>query len=413
MATDTLRVLFVLDRMPSHLATADRVRAYNLVRQLARSGHNVDLLGFQDLCASHGDTDIHSFCHQVRPVHMADIEFTRKSRITQLRHMLTGAMHGLPRRVEQFRSESMLHTLRAMMAETRYDIVHFSGIGVAPLLNVVGKGSYGAAVLGLTDATSLLVRSSLAHRYDLTWPARLVEWLQMEKFERWAVGRAHASIVISPRDREHLGSPERLYVVPNGVELPDRVGVHGRDLDVVFLGNMYTAANVDAVLWFVRSVWPRVVAVRPRSTLYVVGRNPHARVRELAGAGIVVTGTVSDVGEYLCRAKILVAPMRFGAGQKTKLLDAFAHGVPVVATREANEGTDATDGVAIMLRDHPEAMARAILDLLGDEAKRAALASNALEFVKAQYSWERAAEQLEKVYERALIHASAISASDA
>ncbi|MEP4889834.1 MAG: TIGR03087 family PEP-CTERM/XrtA system glycosyltransferase [Aliiglaciecola sp.] len=113
-------------------------------------------------------------------------------------------------------------------------------------------------------------------------------------------------------------------------------------IDVVFTGAMDYWANVDAVMWFAKHVWPSIRTQYPEANFYVVGGNPTAQVLALNNIdGIVVTGRVKDVRPYIRNAKVSVAPLQIARGIQNKVLEALAMAKPVVATNMAIEGIDA------------------------------------------------------------------------
>jgi len=139
--------------------------------------------------------------------------------------------------------------------------------------------------------------------------------------------------------------------------------------------------------------------------LTIAGAAPAAEVVALgADPGIDVTGFVEDLEPYLARATVFVSPLRVGGGIIAKNIDAMASGLPVVTSTIANEGVDATAGEQVLLADDPRAFADAVLDLLGDPARRARLARAAQAFVDGRFGARAGAAVLEEA------HAAAIAA---
>lgn len=397
-----LRILFVTSRIPSHLTTGDRLRAYHLIEGLIKRGHSIDLLGFEDMACPRIETDIYTICNLVRPVHFSNIDFNRHSNLKHMRNMLAGAKRGFPRRVWQFHSPIMQKTFAEMISRTHYDVIHFSELGVAELLFAYSGELPSAKVFDLIDAVSMSVRSSLRYRFDITWPSRLIETYQLRRFEKSLLMKVDAGIVVALPDRDFLDAPPQLHTIPNGIGILPHIAESDKDIDIIFVGNMSAEANDDAVKWFVKSVWPIICAARPVTTFWVVGRDPRPSVSQLAGNRIAITGAVENVHVYLSRANVFVAPMRFGAGQKNKILEAFANRLPVVATREANEGIRAQDGQHILIRDNPDDMAQAILELLDQPTRRHSIGNAGYDLARAEYSWQRSIQRLESVYEQAM-----------
>ena len=106
----------------------------------------------------------------------------------------------------------------------------------------------------------------------------------------------------------------------------------------------------------------------------LVGR-PGPNVTQLHQPRMVtVVGAVPTMEEELARASVAVVPVRFGSGTRVKILESFAHRVPVVSTTLGAEGLDAEDGVHLLVADDPEEFAAATVGLLGDPGLRVRLA---------------------------------------
>ncbi|HST44760.1 MAG TPA: glycosyltransferase [Luteimonas sp.] len=140
-----------------------------------------------------------------------------------------------------------------------------------------------------------------------------------------------------------------------------------RDL-VLFVGGFGHLPNADAVLWFAREVWPMVAGRHPQLRLCLAGGDPPPEVTALAGPSVEVTGRLSEaaLGERYRRARVAVAPLRFGAGLKGKVVEAMWHGIPCVTTSTGRQGL--ADAHALRVADDAVAMADAIGALALDAA---------------------------------------------
>ena len=129
---------------------------------------------------------------------------------------------------------------------------------------------------------------------------------------------------------------------------------------IVFTGVMNYRPNVEAMVWFVEQVMPRLRARAAAPCLWIVGSNPSPAVLALAGPDVRVTGRVPDVRPYLKHAQVAVAPLQIGRGIQNKVLEAMAMGVPVVATPQAREGLDSCADDEILTATTPADFAAAI-----------------------------------------------------
>lgn len=164
---------------------------------------------------------------------------------------------------------------------------------------------------------------------------------------------------------------------------------HGLDSRsaIIFVGGFDHLPNVDAAQWFVREVLPIIRASKPDVHAWLVGSNPTPEVLALAGAGVTVTGWISDeeLNQLYGQARIAVAPLRYGAGVKAKVVEAFAHGVPVVTTAIGAQGLSIAER-AFAQADDAESFAQAVLTVLGDDARWLSMSAEARAVVRKNFS---------------------------
>jgi len=157
--------------------------------------------------------------------------------------------------------------------------------------------------------------------------------------------------------------------------------------DIMFLGNFPHAPNVDSMLFFMQSIWPALQRDLPaHARLLVVGNQPPKEVQDLASERIIVTGFVEELAPYFMTSRVFVAPLRYGAGIKGKLVTALAHGVPSVATRIAAEGIATTEEGHLSITDDPAQFAAEVLRIYHDEASWLNMREAGLAYVEQHYS---------------------------
>jgi polysaccharide biosynthesis protein PslH len=197
---------------------------------------------------------------------------------------------------------------------------------------------------------------------------------------------------VSDIDRQALsalaGPGVRFVEVPIAVDAAGRspIGTLTRAPRLLFLGGLHWPPNADALVTFVRDIWPRVRAARPDATLTSVGRDDHPSAAECRAApGVQLTGWVPEIDPFVQDSRLLVVPMRAGSGMRVKILEAMARGLPVVSTSVGCEGIGVVSGDHLLLADTPAAFADAVLRLLADDALAATLARNARALMLERY----------------------------
>jgi glycosyltransferase involved in cell wall biosynthesis len=238
------------------------------------------------------------------------------------------------------------------------------------------------------DETAAAIQRSEAGKYAA------MEQRSLPRFDR--------VYVCSEADRVELAYQcgcRNLFLLPNGVRIPTTESLEmpaKTPFTFLFVGNLGYYPNDDAAMFFCTDVLPRLRAtVRQDFRVMLVGTNPSPRVLALsAQPHVTVTGAVPDVARYYREADVVVAPIRAGGGTRIKLLEAFSHGRPVVATRISAEGIDVRDGVELRLADSPSDFAARCAELMTTPALGQRLATRAFAFVTERHSPSKILELL-------------------
>ncbi len=202
--------------------------------------------------------------------------------------------------------------------------------------------------------------------------SRLAERLQIEEM----VAARLADVVITHSNAEAALLRARLpgikvAVVPWAVPLrTSTVGFAGRE-GVMFVGHFGHEPNLDAAYWLAKEIVPLVHELEPAIRFRIVGNDMPDSLRQLAQPGLEFVASVSALDTLLDETRLTVAPLRYGAGLKAKVLESIAAGVPCVGTSIAFEGFTLPSALADCVADTPMAIATALTRLYHDEAAHA------------------------------------------
>jgi glycosyltransferase involved in cell wall biosynthesis len=132
----------------------------------------------------------------------------------------------------------------------------------------------------------------------------------------------------------------------------------------------------------VEEIWPAIAAAAPEARLILAGSSPTPRLLALDLDRVLVPGKLDDLDPLFSRARVFVAPLRFGAGVKGKIFTAMAHGVPVVTTPMGIEGAQLVAGVDVLVAADSAEFARTVLQLYSDEALWAGLSAHGRRWIR-------------------------------
>jgi glycosyltransferase involved in cell wall biosynthesis len=261
------------------------------------------------------------------------------------------------------------------LAPTVLDLDDLEDEKIAARLGVPAEGAAGPV-----DRIRRSLATAVGHEEMRRW----------RRLHRRADHRVDAVAVCSPVDAERARSRgvSRATVVPNGyppVTKPLGRPTVGDGPVLLFQGLLRYPANIDAARWLVTEVLPELRARRPGVRLRLVGEYGPG-VGALAEPPLVtVVGPVPSMDPELARADLVVVPVRYGSGTRIKIIEAFAHRIPVASTTVGAEGLGAEDGVHLLLGDTAVELATACDRLLSDDGLRAALTDRAHELYTSRY----------------------------
>ncbi len=374
--------------MPYPPNKGDKVRSYHLLAHLAMR-HRVFVGTFID----DPDDEVHiphlrSLCAGLHVVRLNP----RRARLASLAGLLSHEALTLP----YYRHAGLRRWVNATLGQHKID----AAVVFSSSMAQYAEGRAGLPMLvDFVDVDSAKWAAYAAqHRWPLSWLYRR-EGRRLLAYERAVAARARHSFFATEKEADLFRqlAPEcaaSVAAMNNGVDAhyfspaPGRASPFGdSETPIVFTGAMDYWPNVDAVIWFAQAVLPRLRQARPALRLHIVGRSPTPAVRALAGAGVVVTGTVPDVRPYLQHAAVVVAPLRLARGIQNKILEAMAMGRPVVAAGACVEAIEAAPGTEILPAAEADDYLRCIDLLLRAPERAAAIGAAGRLRVLESYTW--------------------------
>jgi GT2 family glycosyltransferase/glycosyltransferase involved in cell wall biosynthesis len=236
----------------------------------------------------------------------------------------------------------------------------------------------------------------------LTSDSAVLEQAQeKERLEHALIDQADETWVVSEVEQRLLqrNRPGKsIQLVSNIVDIPGASTPFALRRDWLFIGSFQHTPNVDAMIFFLREIYPLVQRHLADAKFYIIGEKVPPEIIALATENIVITGVQSDVRPFFEGIKLSIAPLRFGAGVKGKINQSMAWGVPVVATSLAVEGMELIPGEDILIADEPEQFATALVTLYQSEELWNRLSQNGIEKTQLHYSVEVALEKLSVLF---------------
>lgn len=313
----------------------------------------------------------------------------------------------LPFQERRHASAAMTRHVAERIETLRPDVVHVEGFYLmqhlpaeleVPVLLVEQNVEYMLWRQKAEAATRREERDRRLREYLLTLESETRAWLA-----------ASMCATVTDEDRDAILAAEPaidVRVVPDGADhlrLPEpSPGRDDRMNNVIaFVANFGYEPNVDAALYLLRKIFPRVRTRVPGAQLLLVGNEPPAEVIELAQTtrGVTVTGRVAEVEPYIESATVIACPLRVGGGIKVKVLEALSRGKAIVTTSVGAQGLGPHAHRAMEIHDRPLPFSDALVQLLRWPRLRGALERRAAQFAATLPTWDVAAEELAACYD--------------
>lgn len=340
------------------------------------------------------------------PVRLARVTTVVRPRPdTSLRRRLRWvATRGLPLEIVAQRS-AVLPGALASWARPGYDLAWVSKAATFELLD---RPALGPTIVDLDDLEDRKIRGRLAVLDAERRPAGIeatahclaAEAQATLNARRWAalqrsVSAAVDRVVLCSDDDVARAGLRGAVVVPNGYDDPahpaGRAGV-GVPPTVLLPGSFRYGPNADAARWLTSDIAPRLRALVPEAVIRLVGETDDTTVALEHPPEVTVVGRVPAMEPELGRADLVAVPVRYGSGTRVKILEAFAHRIPVVSTTLGAEGLGAEPGRHLLVADDADSFARACAALLhpADEQqadRRRAMVEAAHALFLARFQW--------------------------
>jgi sugar transferase (PEP-CTERM/EpsH1 system associated) len=392
-----MKILFVCHRFPYPPRSGAKLRAFHMLKHLARS-HELTLVSpVRSSEEAEQAAGVAPYCRRYLTARLHEP--------LQALRMIALLPTPTPSSMGYFHSRRLAREIAELLQREHFDLVvaHCSSVA-----HYVARANGVPKILDFGDMDS---QKWLDYARFRGFPLAAGYWLEGTKLE-WAEKRLARQFemctTVTRAEWETLESYRTGAATdwfPNGVDAEYfRPGTEPYDRDTLcFVGRMDYYPNVECMTRFCDEVLPRIQARRPQAKLLVVGADPAPAAKKLgARRGVSVTGSVPDVRPYLWRSALAVAPLNIARGTQNKILEAMACGIPVVASEVAARGVDAAAPDHFLVSGGAEECAAAVLRILEDPDERERLARAGREQVLSRHDWGRSMQRFDGIIERCM-----------
>lgn len=393
-----MKILQVSHRVPYPLNEGGTIGIYNYTRGFAQAGvevtlvslngikHNINIKEATEELKKYSKVYIFDIDTNIKPIHAFFNLFTTKSY-----------------NVVRFYNSDFERFLITLLNSEKFDIIQVEGTFVAPYYDVLRQHSKAPLILRQHN-----VEYQIWERLAFNETNPLKKWYlkllakRLKQYEREIINKFDAIVPVTRDDGElfkNLGCNKPVFVSPAGIDTHYwQPSDSENPFHIFHLGSLEWAPNREAVLWFIKDVWPLVLDIDKRFTLFIAGKNMPPFMKKMKTENVVMVGEVKDGADFVKDKAITIVPLLSGSGIRLKILEAMAASKLVISTTIGAQGIEYENGKHLLIADTPEQFAAYFKKISENPDCYSEVTRNGFELIKTKYGNEAVVTNLLNFY---------------
>ncbi|MFB5311954.1 glycosyltransferase [Enterococcus gallinarum] len=385
------KLLVISYRAPYPIKSGDKIRMFQNVRILSLN-YDVDLVYVDDNLENEDIKELEKYCNTVTKFKMSRVESIFSG-------IFNFIFKSWPLQVGYFHSSKMKKWIDKNISS--YDKVFCNHLRSSSfILNKKGIKKY----VDCVDAISLNYENKVKSCKGLERLVYSLELKKVKKYEQEIYSSFDVLFIISMRDKEYINNlkfskePKLLYNYVRDLGYDESKSITSTtNKSVCFIGKMSTEPNVNATMYFVNKIYPKVKKVYPDFEFNIIGGNATKEISSLSNIdGINVHGFVDDVAGLIQEQRLVVAPMVSGSGLQNKIIESMKLKKMVITTKIGSDGLTGLKGNELVIADNTDDFIDKLVYYLDDENSNDLnnIAAEGKKYVEKTYSFETVKKQL-------------------
>lgn len=394
-----MKILMLLPYLPYPPVGGGQARSYNLIKHLSKK-HDITLFSLiKDPKEKKHVKEMLKYCKKVEV-------FQRPTRPWTLSNILRTGFSTYPFLVIRNFTDGVKAKAKKELESGDYELIHAENFYVMPFIPKT------AVPIVMIDQT---IWFNVYKHYVETMPwykafLKPIMLIDIVKLKYWEVKYWKSTdyiAAVSEEDRQivsTLSGRKDVYMVPNGVDF-DSVAKrkYAKSSEpLVLFGNadFHWMQNQEGAMILLNHIWPKIREQMPEAKLWITGKIAPVFLKNYLSEKEITIKEIpaGKTMEPYQRAWILIAPMLSGGGSRTKLFEAMAAGLAIVATNQGVEGIGVENGKQALTNDNFDELAKLAIKVLKNAKLRESLGANARDLVKSKFTWEASAAKLDELY---------------
>jgi polysaccharide biosynthesis protein PslH len=377
-----MRILQLLNRVPWPLKDGGSIMYYQYIKGYHDAGCDVTVAALNT--HKHFVAELPADLKTIADFHTVNID-NRVKAIPAFLNLFSSKSYN----IERFISPDFDQMLAGLLIQNTYDVIVCETVFMAPYLNTIRKHSKALVVLRQHNVEYAIWQTLAMGETNLLkkWYLQLLA-KRLKNYEQNMLNQFDALAAVTENDQlvfREMGSSLPIHISPMGIEL---VKTKSRVLPQSFfhIGSMEWEPNKEAVLWFVKTVWPKIISRFPDARLYLAGRKMDKHMYLPFTEGVVVLGEVEDAAAFINQHQIMIVPLLSGSGIRVKILEGLAAGKAIISTSLGARGIEYTAGKNMLIADSADEFYQYAEQLLNNPLLCNSLGNEGQRLIESVYS---------------------------
>jgi glycosyltransferase involved in cell wall biosynthesis len=314
--------------------------------------------------------------------------------------------------ISRFQTPEFENALIEMLKAKEYDIIQLESLVLAAYIPIIRKNSKAKIVLRSHNVEYLIwkrlseTESNPIKKFYLNLAAS-----KLKKFELKTLKEIDMLVPISNDDNRffrsmgYVGPSHTCPIIPQENNNTSEMKSHPMHPFpyLTFIGTLDWLPNQEGLKWFLKNVWPEVLAQYPGARIDIAGRKAPAWLQAIKIQGVTFVGEVEDAAEFLSRSLLTLVPLLSGSGMRAKIIEALSLGHLVFSTKIGAEGIPILDGEHFLSFHDSKSFMKSLDRCFSDPGFAEKIASNGYSWVHTEFNPEKISRELVNAYEALLL----------
>jgi polysaccharide biosynthesis protein PslH len=398
-----MKILQLCNKIPFPPVDGGSIAILNISQSFALEGHEVHILAMSTEKHYGEVSDIPEQISAQINFHYVKVNTS----IRPIRLLLNLLFSGLPYNAQRFDNSKFRKALHRLLIHQTFDVVQLEGLYLKPYISLVRELHTGLLVYrahNIEHAIWQQLAFLQGNKLKKIYLGNLAK--RIKRYEAGVIDQYDLLVPISNNDAaelEMMGNTKPACVIPVGI-IPEKfrqITLEVPAKNLFFIGSLDWIPNLEALCWFIDTVWIDLMQKYPSISFHIAGRNTPVWIeKKYKHANVVFHGEVADSNSFMDKYDIMVVPLFAGSGIRVKIIEGMARSKIVVTTRLGAQGLNIADGTQVLLAEKADDFKTVLEGLLNNVQNCREIQKNAFSFAYDNYSSDKIIKKLIDFYKK-------------